>query len=153
MALTLESINKVRQKCRQFENRPAISENLRALFKHLNTLGNPDLQFVPFTTTGAADVVIADVACKVFAVVATKPAASTTDAWLKGSDHATVAAANGDIAIKLIGTGGGGQHFCATFLNGLIMGTGLTIASHTAVGGNTDSAAGDSASGYFIIGA
>lgn len=153
MALSLADPNIARQKTRGASRSAGVQESLRALFAHLNTLGNPDVQFVAFTTTGQADVVIANAACTILAAYFKKPTASTTDAWLKGSDHATVAAANGDIVFKLIGTNGGGREYCPTFGDGLPFGTGLTIASHTTVNGSTDSNVADSASGFFILGA
>lgn len=154
MALTLEGILQVKQKCRiDIQKNPGVSRSLRSLFMHLNDIGNPDLKFAAIDYTGNADIVLSDAACRVFAICLTKPTASTVDAWPKFSDHATVAAANGDIVMKLIGTGGGGRQYCPTFQDGLIMGTGLTTASHTTVNGATDSADADSAVGFAIVGA
>lgn len=153
MALTLSDPNTAMRKARGASRSAGCQEAIRALGQHLNTLGNPDVQFVAFTTTGQADVVIANAACVILAAYFKKPTASTVDAWLKGSDHATVASANGDIVFKLIGTSGGGREYCPTFADGLAFGTGLTIASHTTVNGSTDSAVADSASGFFILAA
>jgi hypothetical protein len=153
MALTLERINDVKQRCRMDTRKPGAVEALRALWKHMEQLGNKDLQFVPLDYTGGSDQVIADVACKLYALFLVKPAASTTDAWIKVSDHATTAAANGDVVVKMLGTGGGGQTHAVVFPDGLMLGTGATTASHTTVNGNTDSAAADSCSGFAIIGA
>lgn len=154
MALSLESSILVKQKCRiDIQKNPGVSKTLQALFMHQNTLGNPDLQFVAIDYTGNADIVVADVAARLFAWCLTKPTASTVDAWAKMSDHATVADIAGDVAMKLIGTGGGGRQYCPTFQDGLIMGTGITTASHTTVGGATDSQDADSATGFAIIGA
>jgi hypothetical protein len=153
MALTLERALDVKKRTRMDTRKPGVTENLRALWKHMEALGNPDLQFVPLDYTGGADIVVADVACKLYALYVLKPAASTTDAWIKISDHATTAAANGDVVVKLLGTGGGGRAYCIVFSDGLKLGTGATTASHTTVNGNTDSAAGDSANGFAIIGA
>ena len=48
MALSTESLVLVKQKCRiDIQKNPGVSKTLQALFMHLNTLGNPDLQFVP----------------------------------------------------------------------------------------------------------
>lgn len=154
MALTLQDIVLVKQKCRiDIQKNPGASKSLQALFMHMNSIGNPDLQYVPVDFTLATDRVVADVACRIFAIVLTKPTASTTDAWPKGSDHATVAAANGDWVQKMIGTGGGGRQYCPTYQDGLIMGTGFTMASHTTVNGSTDSATADAATGFALIGA
>ena len=64
-----------------------------------------------------------------------KQTASTVDAWVKISNHATTAAAQGEVTVFLVGTGGGGQTHCITFNDGLKLSTGATTASHTAVDG------------------
>jgi hypothetical protein len=153
MALSLERINDVKQRCRMDTRKPGVTEALRSLWKHMEQLGNPDLQFVALDYTGNADQVIADVACKLYALYLAKPAASTVAAWVKVSDHATVAAASGDVVVPLVGTGGGGQTHCVVFQDGLKLATGATTASHTAVDGNTDSQDADSCSGFAIVGA
>lgn len=153
MALSLENILQVKRRTRWETRKPGASESLRALFKHMESLGNPDLQLVALDFTANADIVVADVACKLYALYLKKPSGSTTDAWVKGSDHATVAAANGDVVAKMIGTGGGGQEHCIIYPDGLKLGTGLTMASHTTVSGNTDSNDADSCAGFAIIGA
>lgn len=153
MALTLEDTLKVRQRTRIDSKKPGVSEVLRALFKHLQALRNPDLQFVAISGLNAADLVIANVACRLYAAVVTKPAASVTDAWFKISDHATVAAANGDVTAKLVGTGGGSQNAPLVFPDGLLLATGATAGSHTTVNGNVKSALADAPTGFAIVGA
>lgn len=152
MALTVEDILNVRKRCFSNLKGRHIHEQLKALFDHLNHAQNPDLQFVPLTGAGT-DQVVADVACKVYAVYVRKPSASTTDAWVKGSDHATVTALAGDWTLKLLGTGGGGKEYMTTFPTGLLMATGFTVATHTTVGGTTDSSAADQPVGFAIVGA
>jgi hypothetical protein len=154
MALaTLQTIAQIKQKARIDSARsPAVAEALRSLFKHLEQ--NPkDLAYIPFTTSGGADVVIADAACKVYAIVLKKRPGSTTAAWFKASNHASAAAANGDIVVALDATVPATKPFALVFHDGLPMGTGVTIASHTTVNGNTDSQAADSQDGYFLVGA
>lgn len=153
MALTLENINLVKQRTRWEVRTPGASEALRSLWKHMEAKGNPDLQFVAFQRNGTNDNVIADVACRVYALYFKKPSTSTTAAWLKASDHATVAAANGDIVISLAAAAAALKEGCVVFHDGLSMATGVTQACHTAVDGNTDSAAADSPAGFFIVGA
>jgi hypothetical protein len=154
MALTLENINLVRQKCRldsfKFVGPARI---LKALFEQFNeVLGNRDLQFVPFQLVNAGDTVIADAACKLYFLVAIKPAGSTTDAWVKGSNSATAAAGAGDVVLPMKGTGGGGKAQTLVFPDGLPLSSGLTIASHTTVNGTTRSADADSSYGFAIVG-
>lgn len=153
MALSLEGILVVKQKANLESRKAGPAMGLRSLWLYMETLQNPNLQFVAFSGLNAADKVIADAACKLFALFSIKPAASTTNAWLKGSDHATVAAAAGDIAQKMIGTGGGGRSYCTVWHDGLPFGTGLTLGSHTAVDGNTKSNVADAPTGFAIIGA
>jgi hypothetical protein len=152
LALTVEALNLVRQ--RVFPNLRGrhIAEQVKGLFDHLNHAGNPDLQFVPLTGA-ATDQVVADVAFKLYALYIKKPAASTTDAWFKGSNHATVAAGTGDVQVILLGTGGGGKEYLLVFPTGLLLSTGLTVATHTTLTGTTDSAAADQPTGFAIVGA
>jgi hypothetical protein len=153
MALSLENVNAVMQKVRMEARKPGVAEAIRSLKAHLQQLSNPDLQLVPITGLRSADLVVADVACKLYAVFLQKPAASTTNAWFKGSNHASTAAANGELVIFLQGTGGGGRQYCPVFHDGLLFGTGLTVAAHTTNNGNTDSNIADAPTGFAIIGA
>lgn len=154
MALTLVSALSVRQKALEATRKPSSQSLLRTFFSYWSQhKGNADIQFVAISGLSAADVVIANVACRLLLVFLRKPTASTTDAWAKISDHATVAAANGDWTAKLIGTGGGAQEICSVFPDGLILGTGATMGSHTSVNGNAKSAAADEPVGFAIVGA
>ena len=153
MALVLENINLVVQKTYPDSRWPGVAENLRALWKHMQSLRNPDLKIKMYSGLASADVVASDAACKVYAIFMKKPTASTTNAWLKLSNHATAAAANGDFTTFLVGTGGGGREYCPTYNDGLPFGTGCTIGCHTTVNGNTKSAAADAVTGFAIIGA
>lgn len=152
MALTLVDPLLVKQRALAETRRPAVQAQLKALFSHVaQHKGNPTLQFVPFAIA-AADIVIADVACKLYALYYAKPSASTTAAWIKGSDHATVAAAAGDIVLPLTAAASPKPQIMV-FPDGLPLATGLTIASHTAVDGNTDSATAERGVGFAIVGA
>lgn len=154
MALVLEAIANVKRRCIPEAKGVGSQAALRMLFEVLNDKHrNPDLKIKFFSTLSSEDVVVSDSACKLFAVFLKKPLASTTDAWFKGSDHATAAAANGDITAKLRGTAGGGLEHCITYPDGLPLGTGLTVAAHTTVNGSTDSAAADAPTGFAIVGA
>lgn len=153
MALTLADPNTAFRKARGGSRAAGVQESLRALQAHINTLANPDLQFVAFSGLETADKVIADVGCTLFALYCKKPTASTTNAWLKGSNHASAAAAAPDLAVFLVGTSGGGREYCPIFGDGLPFGTGLTLGSHTTNNGNTKSAAADAPTGFAIIGA
>lgn len=153
MALTLENINLVRQRTFPDSRWPGVATTLTALWKHMQQLSNPDLKIKFISGLDSADVVVSDSACKLYAVFMKKPTASTTDAWAKGSNHATVAAANGDFVTYLRGTSGGGREYCPIYADGLPLGTGFTVGSHTTVNGNTKSAAADAWTGFAIVGA
>jgi hypothetical protein len=153
MALTLEDALKVKQRCLADTRTAGTQSMLRTLFSHISQmLKNPNLQYVALSGLNAADVVVSDVACKVYAIVGRKPDGSTTDAWLKGSDHATTAAANGDFVVKFIGTDGENRTLASLYPDGLLLGTGFTVGSHTTVSGNTKSASADAPVGFAIVG-
>lgn len=153
MALSVGDINSVFRKARGDSRAVGVAEALRSLSKHMQSLNNPDLQLVEFSGLETADKVVADVGCKLFAVYMKKPTGSTTDAWLKGSNHATTAAANGDLVVYLRGTSGGGRSYCPVFHDGLLLGTGLTLGAHTTVNGSVKSLVADAPTGFAIIGA
>lgn len=153
MSLVLSSFETALRKIFAEARKSGTQTAFRAFKAYLNTLGNPDLKFVSFSGLETADVVVSDSACRVYAVFGKKPAASTTNAWLKGSDHASAAAANGDFVAKFIGTSGGGREYFMDFPDGLPMGTGFTLGCHTTVNGNTKSAAADAVTGFAIVGA
>jgi hypothetical protein len=154
MAQTLENALRVKQKTLDFTRKPAQQSLLRTLFSHLaQHKGNPDLQFVPISGLETADVVLSDVPGRLYAVLVRKPVASTVDAWFKVSDHASAAAAAADFAAKLVGTGGGGQEVLLVFPDGVILATGATAGSHTAVGGSSKSLVANAPVGFAIVGA
>lgn len=151
MAFTAEGINKVKERTR-WENRryPGVTESLRALWAHFVNIGNPDAQFVAYSGLETADAVICAGACTLRALFIKKPSTSTVASWLKGSNHATVAAANGDIvviqpaAMTVFET-------CPIFADGIPLTTGLTLGAHTTVNGNTKSLVADAPTGFAII--
>jgi len=153
MALTVEAANLVRQRTFADLKGRHIAQQLKAMWDHINVLNNPDLQFVAISGLETADKVVADVACKLYGLYLKKPAASTVSSWGKGSDHATVAAAAADVAVILVGTGGGGQEVLMSFPNGLKLATGLTVGAHTSVNGNSKSLVADAPVGWAIVGA
>ena len=154
MAFTLEDALRVKQKTLAHTRKAASQSVLRTLFSHLaQHKKNPDLKFAAIYGLESADVAASDAACRVYAVLLRKPAASTVDAWGKFSDHATVAAAAADFAEKFIGTSGGGQELCAVFPDGMLLGTGCTFGCHTAKDGNSKSLVADAVVGFAILGA
>jgi hypothetical protein len=130
---------------------PETERFIKTLFETLSQIRkNPDLQVVEFDlqTSAASDAVIADAACKVYAIVTKK--ANATAAFLKGSDHASAGSATApEFELEL----NAADERVALFPAGWAMGTGFTLASHTTSDGSTDSTAGDGPKGIVIIGA
>ncbi len=150
--LTLEDPNLVKQRCRLSARRPGVAELLTAFFSHIIGKNLKDLQFVPFDQTSNADTVIANVACKLYAVVTKKAAGSTVASWLKLSDHATTAAAGGDLGFPIV-AGDNNEHVVFCDFDGVSLANGLTLAAHTSLAGSTDSLDADAQTGFCIVGA
>jgi hypothetical protein len=153
MALVLEDATLVVRRMRSEARGAGAAHGLRSLVQALIQRGIQDLKFVAVSGLNAADVVASDAPCKVYCVYLRKPAGSTTNAFAKISDHASQAQAAGDLTIKFIGTGGGGQEHAVVFHDGLKFGTGCTIGCHTTAGGNTKSDAADAVAGFVVVGA
>lgn len=152
MALSLEDAHLTFQRMFADSRGVPAAEAIRCFKKvHAEHLKNVQLQFVAFSGFKNADVVVADAACKVYLIVAKKPSGSTTATWLKGSDHATVAAASGDLALRFAAT----DTTTHTFFDpgGMSCGTGLTLGGHTSAAGNTKAETVDAVTGFAIIGA
>lgn len=151
MALTLSDANLVRQRVVAETREPHIQALLKVLFSHIaQHKGNCDLQLVNFAIA-AADIVIADVACRLYALYYDRPSTAVAS-WLKGSDHATTAAQDPDVIIPIVASHDGkGQML--VFPSGLALANGLSIASHTAINGTTDSSAPERGTGFAIVGA
>lgn len=156
-SLTLSDAFTVLQKVYGDSRHVGVTEALRSLTKHIQTLGNPDLSLVAFGGLHAGFVSLADVGLRVYALYVRKPIGSTTDAWLKiGSDIGGVAPGYGDLVVYLRGTNGGGRAYCLVFHDGLpieLLSNAIIVASQTEVDGTTDSDAADAPSGFVIIGA
>jgi hypothetical protein len=148
MAQTLASALSVRQKALADTRNASSQSLLRTFFSFwAQQKGNADLEFKAISGLQTAD------AGKLHVLFLRKPSASTTTAYAKISDHATVAAAAAELVAALIGTGGGNQEICQVYPDGLKFGTGMTIGSHTTASGNTKSAAADAPVGFAIVGA
>jgi hypothetical protein len=160
MALSLENSLLVWQKTRIALDTFAANQVIRAAFKALKEQlagvgGNPDLQFVVFANTSVDDasgLVLADAACKLYAVFAKKQA-TATDAYLSILDDATddtgVATDVRMVLPFLVAS----HQVVAVDPAGIDMATGVVAKSYTDWDGTTDSSAGDAMDGFIIIGA
>jgi hypothetical protein len=110
--------------------------------------GHPDLQVKEFGPLTGTDVVIADVPCKVYAIVMAKLTA--TAAFFKASDHATTSSSTApEFELKQSAI----EVDVIFFPKGWPMANGFTISSDTTSDGNTTTAAGDGATGVVLYGA
>lgn len=151
-AISLEDAHLTFQRTFQDSRGVPTAEVLRCFKKvHAEHLKNIQLQLVNFSGLSSADGVIADAACKLYLIAAKKPSGSTTASWLKGSNHATVAAAAADLGLPFAATDTGWHTYFDP--QGTVLGTGLTLGAHTTVSGNTKSNAADAPTGFAIIGA
>lgn len=157
MAVTPVDINIAKQKAFNFVNAispkdPLANMLLSALFQWLGQhKGNPDLLAVSFATANAADTVIADDPCKLYAVIYTKGSASTTAAFLQISDHDSAVQSEEEIRVEIGATENKVQ--VLIFGHGKPYATGITLHSATTAAGGTKSATADIGSGLLIIGA
>lgn len=111
-------------------------------------LGNPDLQVVAFDRLSSSEVVIADAACKLYAIFAKKVTATAT--FTKATDSATTSSDTAaEVVLKMAGAN---TYYASLFLNGLAMASGITMQGNTTADGGTGSAL-DGANGFVILGA
>lgn len=156
MALSTESANLVWQKAfvalQSLGAKPSIVDSLRRLKEKLATVNaNPDLQFVTMADI-TGDTVIADAACKLYAIFVKKQA-TATDAYFKTNDHATTCgAANGASMTDCVWLPDSGDQHLFVFPNGRAQANGITVASQTTAPGNTDNTSGDGPNGFVILG-
>lgn len=154
MAISLEDFQKAWQRTRISTQRVAVAEILRGLKAYLTeNKGQPQLQVVYFALSNSADTVIADAACVLHALVYDKPNASTTAAWLQGSNHASAMQASEDFNIPLSASAKATKPIILTFPDGLPLSAGLVIISATTAAGGTRSATADCGTGFAILGA
>ena len=151
MALSLESANLVRQRVLAETRKPKTQAQLKALFSYLaQHKGSPNLQFVTFAALQATDTVIADAACKVYAIYTKKPSASTVTSFFKLTDHASTGSGTAETLKFPMLTN---SEDLVQFPDGLAMAAGVTLLAHTTSDGTTASAAADRADGWVIVGA
>ncbi len=158
MALSLETQNLVWQKakvaCAALGLREHVADQLRSLKAIIQARkGNITLQFVAISDL-TADVVAADVAARVYAVVLKKQA-TATDAYFKAFNDAATDSSSDDARIVLPLLEASEQQ-ALTSATGIDFTAGIAIGSYTAstgAAGATASTAGDGPNGFLIIGA
>lgn len=122
---------------------------LKALREYLVAYqGNPDLEVKEFDDL-TADSVIANAACKVYAIILKKQP-TATGCFVKGADHASDAGSTASDLVQELNASG--QEAILVYPKGWAQGTGFTVTSHTTADGSTDSTSGDGPDGFVIIG-
>lgn len=116
----------------------------------------PDLQFIPFTSTQLEAVdgtgSLVGSACTLYGVYAlAHRTAGTTAAFITVNNAITTDASTTTIITLQINATA--QHYAVAIGDGKVFATDISVVSLTTVGGDTASAAGDSADGFIIVGA
>lgn len=127
----------------------ALKALAQALFSFLAQQGGkPDLQVVEFGPLSGTDVVIANVACSLYAIIVHKTTA--TASYTKGTDHATTCSTDGtqDFSLKIADT----KYHGAFFPRGRACAAGWTMQGNTTGTGSTGSST-NGASGVVLLGA
>lgn len=151
MALSLERALLVRQRTLAFTRKPKIQAQLKAFFSYLDQhKKDPDLQFTAYAALTSTDVVIADAACRLFAVYIEKPSASTVTAFFKLTNHASTGSATASDITQIALTN---DIILLQYGDGLAMSAGVTLLSHTTADGSSGSVAADRPNGFVIVGA
>lgn len=125
-----------------------LMKEVKSILAQFSIPNQPDLQVVGYAALTGTDTVIADAACKIYAIVAKKT--TTTAAWFKGSDSASASSSTaGEVTFKQAKL----DEVVIVFPKGFDCANGFTISSDTTASGNTGSSAGDGAAGFVILGA
>ena len=133
---------------------PGPSPNAARAFKDLKwwlatQLGNPKLQFLPFSTSD--ELVLANFACTVYAVYGKKQN-TDTDSYLQLIDSATDSSTLSTKAFLVLPFVNKNDEAFTIFSYGFPAGIGVVLDSETTGIGTTDSTATDTAQGFAIIG-
>lgn len=135
---------------------PGVSQPFRELKTYIATqLGNPQLQFVPFTaeqiTTNGGYSPDVD-ACTLYALyLKGRRTTGTTSSFVAIHDATDNSATT--TTIDTVRFKAAGQVAAVIHPAGVALATELTVSAATAVGGATESSAADAADGFVVIGA
>jgi hypothetical protein len=153
MALSLTGANIVKQKALAETRRPHVQGTLKWMFSYLaQHKKSPDLQFVPFEALADTDVVIADAACRIYALYVSVLSTSDAVTYVKMTDSAT-ASSDAASEFRLEVGGAGAAQDCFVWHNGAPMASGVAMQGNTTANGGTGSDAADGCSGFVILGA
>lgn len=148
MALSTQDIVLAKRRFFHAVNLDAATRQLAtALFSFLAQQGGkPDCQVVEFGPLSDTDVVIADTACQLLAIILHKTTA--TASFTKGTDHATTCSTDGtqDLSVKIADT----KYHAVLFPNGRACASGWTMLGNTTGTGSTGSST-DGAYGVVLL--
>jgi len=162
VAKSLEGANLVWQRVNEFlltsDSSPVQrAAFLRSLKQWLATQkGNPKLQYLSFSNVDGHDVAtvpeLSASGCTLYALFIKKQN-TATDAYFKINDSATVAggASGANMALTLP-LKVGNDEVAVIFQPGLVIATGIRVASETTAAGGSDTATGDGPNGFCIVG-
>lgn len=159
MALTLESANRVRQKTFAFSRNPGIFYLLKALFLHFaaNKSNSIQLQLVNVDGTsmssdgGAAQQVVANVACTLYAIYLITRTTGPTTTWFKLTDNASTCTTNGGEDIHYAFKAKSEERLYVAPI-GHAMSNGITIDENTTATGGTETLKANRLDGFIILG-
>lgn len=154
MAISLSNAVLVKQRALAETRKPNVQGALKWFFSYIAQHLNPQAQFqiVFFSALGSTDVVIADAACKLYAVFMRVPSTSDAVTFVKATDHASTASdAASEFRFAFGGTGVAEE--IVIYHRGKAMANGITMQGTTTADGGTGSDAADGCSGFVILGA
>lgn len=137
MALNTQDIILAKQRFFHAVNLDVATKALaRTLFSFLAQQGGkPDMEVIEYGPLSNTDVVIANVACQLLAILIHKT--TTTASFTKGTDHATTCSTDGtqDFSLKIADT----KYHAVLFPNGRACASGWTMQGNTTGTGSTGS--------------
>jgi hypothetical protein len=154
MALSLTDAVYAKQRALADTRKPKIQALLKALFSYFSQhLPRKQLQFVAFSQLTSGSTVIADAACKLYAVYVTRPSTSTQSNFLKVTDDETTAqnAGNQNFTFEVCS---GSRAELFLWPDGQPMAAGVTITADTSAStSSVESTTVSRLSGWVIVGA
>jgi len=155
MALTLEAANLVAQKAKLSNPRAAkVQLVLKTLLSYIaQHKGNPNLQHVNFTQLTSGSTVIADAACKLYAVLITRPNSTTQSAFVKLTNDESTAQHAGDQDFTFLAPAAVTVNDLYIWPDGFALSAGLAITSDTSAStSSVESTTVSRPSGWAIVG-
>lgn len=150
MALSLTNSVLVTQASRSESRKAKTQLFLKQLYSYLaQHKGSPDLQLVPFSALTSGSTVVADAACKLYALFLKKPTGSTVSVYAKVTDDEATASVGTNSITQILPTT---AEETLIYPDGLSFANGITLRADTDPTAAAAPAAADQPSGFAIIG-